>query len=180
MWHFIVNEDPRDPYSFKDLTKFRKERRHFFSSLCVIQDDIDYSLFHYIVEVDIPKEAWNILKEVFSEDEPAIEECDFANHAKHQESHTKVEDSQEDFDYQAASDHVITTKVVDPVVLADDNKPVNVVVPSDVSDSRAVARSWFHFFVPLRKSETYFRSANQKRICIIDGTFGITRAQTQG
>ena len=46
-----------------------------------------------------------------------------------------MEDSQEDFDYQAASDHVITTKVVDPVVLVDDNKLVNVVVYSDVSDS---------------------------------------------
>ena len=44
----------------------------------------------------------------------------------------------------------------------------------------AVARSWFHFLVPLRKSETHFQSANQERICVIDGTFGITQAQTEG
>ena len=49
-----------------------------------------------------------------------------------------MEDSQEDFDYEAANDHVILAKVVDPVFLADDNKPVNVVVPSDVSDSLSV------------------------------------------
>ena len=47
-------------------------------------------------------------------------------------------------------------------------------------DKGALARSWFHFLVPLRKSETHFRSVNQERICVIDGTFGITRAQTQG
>ena len=72
---------------------------------------------------------------MFSEEEPTIEECDFASHAKHLESHNEVEYSQEDFDYEETSDHVISTTVVDPVVLADDNKHVNVVVSSDVSDS---------------------------------------------
>ena len=43
-----------------------------------------------------------------------------------------------------------------------------------------LARSWFHFLVPLRKSEMHFRSANQEGICIIDGTFRIRRAQTEG
>ena len=41
-------------------------------------------------------------------------------------------------------------------------------------DLRALTRSWFHFLVPLKKSETHFRSANQGCICVIDGTFGIT------
>ena len=50
---FIVEQDPRDPYSFKALTEFQKERRKVVS-LCLIQDGIDYSLFHYIVEVDTP------------------------------------------------------------------------------------------------------------------------------
>ena len=45
---------------------------------------------------------------------------------------------------------------------------------------RVLSRSWFHFLVPLKKSETHFRKVNQERICVIDGTFGITRAQTQG
>ena len=105
MWHFIVEEDPRDPDSFKALTKFQKERRQVVS-LCLIHDSIDYSLFHYIVETDAPKRAWNILKEVFSE-ELVVEESDFENHAKNQESHSEVEYSQEDFDYEATNDHVI-------------------------------------------------------------------------
>ena len=71
---------------------------------------------------------------MFSE-ELTLEEDDFASHAKHQESHSEVEDSQEDYFYEVGSDHVIPTKVVDPVVLVDDNKPINVVVPNDVSDS---------------------------------------------
>ena len=38
--------------------------------------------------------------------------------------------------YEAADDHVIPTKIVYLVVFVDDNKnkPINVVVPSDVSD----------------------------------------------
>ena len=99
-------------------------------SLCLIHGSIDYSLFHYIVEVDTPKRAWNIRKEVFS-DEPAVEECDCVSHANHQESHSEVEDGEEDF---VASDNVIPPKVVDLVVLVDDNKPINVLVPSNVSD----------------------------------------------
>ena len=35
MWNFIVEEDLRDPYSFKDLTEFQKERRKFVS-LCLM------------------------------------------------------------------------------------------------------------------------------------------------
>ena len=81
LWHFIVEEDPRDPYSFKDLTEFQKETRQVVA-LCLIQDNIDYSLFHYIVEADTPKREWNILKVVFSE-ELVVEESDFASHAKH-------------------------------------------------------------------------------------------------
>ena len=53
LWHFIVEEDLRDPYSFKALIEFQKERRQVVA-LCLIQKSIDYSLFHYIVEVDTP------------------------------------------------------------------------------------------------------------------------------
>ena len=45
-----------------------------------------------------------------------------------------IKDSQQDFVYEEANDHVSLTKVVDPVVFVDDNKLVNVAVPSDVSD----------------------------------------------
>ena len=135
MWHFIVEEDPRDPYSFKAWIEFQKERRKGVS-LCIIQEIIDYSLFHYIVEADTPKRAWNILKEVFSE-EPVVEEDDFASYAKHQESHSEVEDSQDDYVYEAASDHVNPKNIVDLVVFVDDSekKPANVTVLIDVSDS---------------------------------------------
>ena len=47
-------------------------------ALCLIQDSIDYSLFHYIVEANTPKKAWDTLKEVFSE-EPTVEEDDFVS-----------------------------------------------------------------------------------------------------
>ena len=67
-------------------------------ALCLIQDSIDYSLFHYIVEADTPKKAWDTLKEVFSE-EPTVEE-----------SHPEVEDSQNDCVYE---DHVIPAKDFD-------------------------------------------------------------------
>ena len=46
-----------------------------------------------------------------------------------------MEDSQEEFDYEVASDHVILEKVVDPNVLVYDSKLVNVVVPIYLSDS---------------------------------------------
>ena len=73
------------------MIEFEKERRKVVS-LCLIQDSIDYSLFHHIVEAGSPKRAWDTLKEVFSE-EPTVEEDDFVSQAKHQESHTEVEDS---------------------------------------------------------------------------------------
>ena len=76
------------------MTEFEKERRQVVS-LCLIQDDIDYSLFHHIVEVDTLKRAWDTLKEVFSE-EPIVEEDEFESHTKHQESHHEVEDNQDD------------------------------------------------------------------------------------
>ena len=60
---------------------FQKERRQAVA-LCLIQESIDYSLFHYIVEVETPIKASNILKKVFSE-EPVVEESDFASRAKH-------------------------------------------------------------------------------------------------
>ena len=41
---------------------------------------------------------------------------------------------QEDFVYEAPSDHVSPAKIVDPVVFVDDSKHVNVAVPSDMSD----------------------------------------------
>ena len=50
------------------------------------------------------------MKEVFSEEEPAIEEDDFESHAKHEESHSEVEDSQDDCVYEAESDHVNPNK----------------------------------------------------------------------
>ena len=86
LWHFIVEEDPIDPEKFNALTEFEKERRQVVA-LCLIHDSIDYSLFHYIVEADTPKRAWDTLKEVFSE-EPTVEEDDFVSQAEHQESHT--------------------------------------------------------------------------------------------
>ena len=61
LWHFIVEEDPIDPEKFNALTEFEKERRQVVA-LCLIQDNIDYSLFQYIVEADTPKRAWDILK----------------------------------------------------------------------------------------------------------------------
>ena len=67
LWHFIVEEDPIDPENFNALTEFEKERRKIVS-LTLIQDIIDDSLFHYIVEVDTPKRAWDTLKEAFSEE----------------------------------------------------------------------------------------------------------------
>ena len=105
-------------------------------ALCLIQDSIDYFLFHYIVEADTPKRAWNILKEVFNE-EPVVEEDGFESQAKHEESHSEVEDSQDDFDYEATSDHVILAKDVDPVMFNEDNegKHVTAAVLNDVSDS---------------------------------------------
>ena len=77
LWHFIVEEDLIDPKKFNALKEFEKERRQVVA-LCLIQDSIDYSLFHYIVEADSPKRAWDTLKEVFSE-EPTIEENDFSS-----------------------------------------------------------------------------------------------------
>ena len=70
------------------------------------------------------------MKEVFS-DEPTIEEDDFASFQN------EVEDGQDDYVYEAASDHVIPAKIVDLVVFVDDseNKPANVAVLNDVSDS---------------------------------------------
>ena len=68
-------------------------------------------------------------------EEPIVEEDNFASYTKHRESHSEVEESQKDFYYEATNDHVIPTKVVDLVFLDDGNKPINVVVPSDVSDS---------------------------------------------
>ena len=80
LWHFIVEEDPRDLDSFKALTELQKEIRQVLA-LCLIQDSIDYSLVHYTVETDTPKRTWNILKEVFTK-ESLVEEDDFASHAK--------------------------------------------------------------------------------------------------
>ena len=91
LWHFLVEQDPIDPEKFNALAEFEKERRQVVS-LCLIQDSIDYSLFHYIVEDDTPKRAWDTLKEVFSE-ERIVEEDGFASSAKHQESHSEVEES---------------------------------------------------------------------------------------
>ena len=61
MWHFIVEEYPRYLYSFKALTYFQKERRQVVA-LCVIQDSIDYSLFHDIVDADTPKNKMDYTK----------------------------------------------------------------------------------------------------------------------
>ena len=61
-------------------------------------------------------------------EEPTIEEYDFEIHAKYQE------DNQDDYVYEAVSDHVSPTNIFDPVVFGDDSKPVNVVVPSVMSD----------------------------------------------
>ena len=66
MWHFLFEEDPIDPYAFKHLFEFQKDRRQFVS-LSLIQDNIECSIFHYIAKDDTPKRAWDTLKEVFSE-----------------------------------------------------------------------------------------------------------------
>ena len=68
------------------------------------------------------------MKSQFSEEEPVVEEGDCTIHAKHQESHSEVEDNQDDFVYEEANDHVNLAKVVDPDLFVDDNKLVNVVV----------------------------------------------------
>ena len=70
---------------------------------------------------------------MFSE-EPIVEEDDFASH---EESHSEVEDSQDDCVYEADSDHVITAKDVDPVMFDDDNEsnPVTAAVLKNVSNS---------------------------------------------
>ena len=68
--HFLIEEDPIDPYAFKALSEFQKDRRKVVS-LSIIQDNIEYSIFHYIAEDDTPKRAWDTLKEVFSE-EPTV------------------------------------------------------------------------------------------------------------
>ena len=59
LWHFIAEEDPIDLEKFNALTEFEKERRKVVA-LCLIQDNIDYSLFHYIIEANTAKRAWNI------------------------------------------------------------------------------------------------------------------------
>ena len=135
MWHFIAEEDPIDAEKFNALIEFEKERRQVVA-LCLIQDCIDYSLFHYIVEADTPKRAWDTLKEVFSE-EPTVEENDSVSQAEHQESRIEVEDSQDDYVKEAASDQVILAKDVDPVMFNEDNegKHVTAAVLNDVSDS---------------------------------------------
>ena len=56
LWHFIVEEDLIDPEKFNALTEFEKERKQVVA-LCLIQDSIDNSLFHYIVEAVTPKRA---------------------------------------------------------------------------------------------------------------------------
>ena len=61
LWHFIVEEYPIDLDSFKALKYFQKERRQVVA-LCVIQDSIDYLLFHDIVEVDTPKKKIDYTK----------------------------------------------------------------------------------------------------------------------
>ena len=132
MWHFTAEEDPLDPETFNSLTEFNKERRKVVA-LCLVQDNIDYSLLHYIVEADTPKRAWDTLKEVFIE-EPTIEEDDFVSQEKHQESHTEVEDSQDECVYEAGSDHVIQAKTVDLFVFVDDNENE----PPNVADSLCV------------------------------------------
>ena len=45
LWHFIVEKDPVDLEKFNVLTEFEKERRQVVA-LRLIQDTIDYSLFH--------------------------------------------------------------------------------------------------------------------------------------
>ena len=119
MWHFIAEEDPIDPKKINALIEFKKERRKVVA-LCLIQDSIDYSIFHYIVEADTPKRARDTLKEVFSE-----------------ESHSEVEDSQDDYVYEVASDHVIPANDVDLVMFDDDreSKPVTATVLNNVSNS---------------------------------------------
>ena len=54
--HFLIEEDPIDPYAFKALYEFQKDKRQVVS-LSLIQDNIEYSIFHYIVEDDTPKRA---------------------------------------------------------------------------------------------------------------------------
>ena len=63
LFHFMVEEDLIDLDSFKALYVFHKERMQVVS-LSLIQDIIDYSIFHYIAEADTPKRPWDILKEV--------------------------------------------------------------------------------------------------------------------
>ena len=76
------------------------------------------------------------LKEVFNE-EPTVEEDDSVSQAEHQESHTEVEDNQDDCVYEVASDHVIPANDFDPVMFDDDSerKILTVAILNDVRDS---------------------------------------------
>lgn len=144
LWHFVAEVDPNDLVSFQNLIEYQKERRQVVA-LSIIQNGIDYSIFHNISDASTPKEAWDILKAEFNKEEPEENEAefseeepvDFASHAKHQESHSEVEDSQEDCVYDAANDQVSPAKLVDLDLFTDDSgiKPVNVEVPSDLSNS---------------------------------------------
>ena len=54
LWYFIVEGDPIDLETFKALIEFQKERREVVP-LSLIQDNIDYSIFHHIAEAYTPK-----------------------------------------------------------------------------------------------------------------------------
>ena len=60
LWHFIDEEDPIYQEKFNALTELKNERRKIVA-FSLIQDSIDYSLFHYIVDTDTPTRVWNIL-----------------------------------------------------------------------------------------------------------------------
>ena len=90
---------------------------------------------------------------MFSE-ESVVEEDDSVSQEEHQESHTEVEDSQDDCVKEAASDHVIPAKVVDPVVLVD------LVVRSDVSDSLRMSNN--KLIVAQKKQQHTIHSISKK------------------
>ena len=104
--------------------------------MSLIQDNIDYSLFHYIVEADTPKRAWNILKEVFNE-HPVVQQWLLKSHKA---PGIPPWSGRQSSIYEAGSDHVISEKILDLFVFVDDSekKPANVAVLSDVNDSPCV------------------------------------------
>ena len=54
LWHFVAENDPIDLAAFENLTEYQKERGQVVA-LSIIQNGIDYSIFHNISDASTPK-----------------------------------------------------------------------------------------------------------------------------